>query len=452
MHLIGELQTVRTIFFLLFIPTLLFSQEFDIKGSVQAKAILSNEDENPFWFHANTNYAVGELTNLSSTGEVTASLTYSSFIIRGVAAVFGRDGVADAVQRRDLYLQFENSWLLATVGAKKQKEVLDGLSATNQNFLWSGNARPIPGILLEAHNPFKISKTFGIDWGIAHYVLNDTRYVDNTQLHYKRLGVITTFNEKHKFTLKIQHFAQWGGTSPEWGKLKSGFKDYVNVFFAHTTEEYGIEGETLNKLGNHLGSLLLNYEFKNKFGDFSLYHDHYIEDGSGTRFANFPDGVWGVFYKPSSQKIISSILYEYITTTNQSGISVGSGFDNYFNNSIYRSGWTYEGNSIGLPFMITNKNEITEDSVAVVSNSLKMHHLGISGSFKSIDWALKTSYVKNLGRKASLFNIPIENLYNYISFAHNTEKLGTFKVMGGLDFSNVANTLVGGGVEYSYTF
>ncbi len=452
MNLIGKLQTVKIIFFLLFIPTLLFSQEFDVKGIVEAKAIPSNEDEIPFWFHTNTNYAVGELTNLSGTGEVTASLTFSSFKIRGGAAVFGRYGVTDAVQRRDLYLQFENSWLLATVGSKKQKELLDGLSATNQNFLWSGNARPLPGVLLEANNPIKISNTFGIDWGIGHYIMNDTRYVDNTQLHYKRLGVITTFNDNHKLTLKIQHFAQWGGTSPELGKLKSSFKDYVNVFFAHTTEEYGIEGETLNKLGNHLGSLLLNYEFKNKYGEFSLYHDHYIEDGSGTRFANFPDGVWGIFYKPSSQKIISSILYEYITTTNQSGISVGSGYDNYFNNSIYRSGWTYEGNSIGLPFMITNNDEITEGSVAVVSNSLKMHHLGISGNFKTIDWVLKTSYVKNLGRKASLFNIPIENLYNYISFAHKTEKLGTFKVMGGLDFSNEANTLVGGGVEYTYTF
>ncbi len=273
--------------FVLLFPMILFSQEFDITGSVEAKAMLSNENENPFWFHTNTNYAVGERTNLSATADVTASLTYSSFKIRGGAAVYGRDGVEDAVQRRDLYLQFENSWLFATVGAKKQKQVLAGLSATNQNFLWSGNARPLPGILLEANNPFKISNTFGIDWGIGHYILNDARYVDNTQLHYKRLGIITTFNENHKLTLNVQHFAQWGGTSPEWGKLKSGFKDYVNVFFAHTTEELELNGETLNKLGNHLGSILIKYEFKNRFGDFSLYHDHYIEDGSWHTLGEF---------------------------------------------------------------------------------------------------------------------------------------------------------------------
>ena len=96
-----------------------------------------------------------------------------------------------------LTFQFENSWLLATVGSKKQKEMLDGLSATNQNFLCSGNARPLPGILLEANNPLKISNTFGLDWGIGHYELNDNRFVNGTHVHYKRLALITTFNENH---------------------------------------------------------------------------------------------------------------------------------------------------------------------------------------------------------------------------------------------------------------
>ncbi len=444
------MKFLRIIFILT--PVMIFSQEFDIKGSIEATAILSNENENPFWFHTNTNYAVGEHTNLSATGQLTASLNYSSFKINAGAAVFGRDGIEDALQRKELYLQFENSWLLATLGAKSRPVVADGLSATNKNFLWSGNARPLPGILLEANEPIKISETFGIDWGIAHYELNDDRFVDNTHLHYKRLGLITTFNENHKLIAQIQHFAQWGGSSPEYGELKDGVKDFVNVFFARNTEEIGFEGETINKLGNHLGSYLLDYKFKNGFGEFSAYHEHPFDDGSGTRLANFPDGVWGVFYKPSGQKIISSILYEYITTTNQSGISVGSGYDNYFNNNVYRSGWTYEGNIIGLPFMITKDEEVTEGSVAIVSNSLKMHHFGIAGSIRKIDWVLKTSYVKNLGRKASLFENPIDNLYNYISIAYKSEKLGTFKIMGGVDFSNVANTLVGGGVEYSYTF
>ncbi len=433
-------------------PAMIFSQEFDISGTIESTAVLSSENENPFWFHTNTNYSVAELTNLSVTGGLEAKYAFTNFALNAGVSIFGRDGVEDAVQRKELYLQFENSWLLATLGAKSRPIVANGLSATNKNFLWSGNPRPLPGILLEANEPIKISKTFGIDWGIAHYELNDDRFVNNTHLHYKRLGLITTFNENNKLIAQVQHFAQWGGNSPEYGKLKDGFKDFVNVFFARNTAEIGFEGETINRIGNHLGSFLLDYKFKNSLGDFSAYHEHPFDDGSGTRLANFPDGVWGIFFRPTNQNIISSILYEYITTTNQSGISVGSGYDNYFNNSVYHSGWTYEGNIIGLPFMIPNEEEITENSIAIISNSLQMHHLGIAGSIKNIDWVVKTSYIKNLGRKSSLLENPIKNLYNYISFAYKTEKLGTFKIMGGLDFSNLEDTLLGGGATYSYSF
>lgn len=440
-------------FFLFLFPMISFSQEFDISGSVEAKTILSNEDENPFWFHTNTNYSVGELTNLSGIGEVKASLAYSSFKINAGTAVYGRDGVDDAVQRRDLYLQFENSWLYATFGAKKQTEVLDGLSATNQNFLWSGNARPLPGILLEANNPLKISKTFAIDWGIAHYELNDDRFVEGTHVHYKRLALITTFNENNKLTAKIQHYAQWGGTSPVYGNLKDGFKDFFKVFFATNATEIGLPDETKNSIGNHLGSYFLNYEFKNGLGDFSIYHEHPFEDGSGTRLANFPDGVWGVYFKPNNQKIISSVLYEYINTLDQSGNKTTSGFDGYFGNNIYRSGWTYEKNIIGAPFILFDKNlEINADNTPYISNRAKVHHFAVMGAFRKFQWKLKTTVATYLGTYRNPFTPEWKYWYNYGSLSYKTEKLGTFKVIGGVDFSNVADTNIGGGIEYSYTF
>ena len=71
------------------------------------------------------------------------------------------------------------------------------------------------------------------------------------------------------------------------------------------------------------------------FGELTFYHEHPFEDGSGTRLANFPDGVWGVFFAPESKKIITSVLYEYIDTTDQSYYVGGSGIDSYFNHRIY---------------------------------------------------------------------------------------------------------------------
>jgi hypothetical protein len=449
----GKSFKIKIAFISLFIPVCLFSQEFDLKGKIDAVVILSNEEEIPFWLHTNTNMTIGEFTNLSITGDFTAVLSFNNFKINGGAAIYGRDGVIDNIQRRDLYVQFENSWLFATIGAKRQTEKLDGLSATNQNFLWSGNARPLPGILFEANNPLKISKTFGVDWGIGHYQLNDERYVKNTLVHYKRLALITTFNENHKLKAQIQHFAQWGGTSPESGKLKNGFKDFVNVFFAHTPEEYKTEDGVLNKLGNHLGSYLLEYEFKNNWGSFSTYYEHPFEDGSGTRLANFPDGVWGAFFKPKNQKIISSVLYEYINTTDQSGAYGASGRDNYFSNIVYKSGWTYEENIIGAPFILFDKNiEITDTTTAFISNRSKTHHFGVMGEFGNFQWKLKTTVTKYLGTYRKPFSPEWNYWYNYGSLSYKHEKLGTFTVMAGADFSNIAKALIGGGIEYSYKF
>lgn len=438
---------------LILIPSIILSQQLEVKGRISSKAITSNKQEIPFWMHTNTDYAVSDLTNFSTTAQLTSSLSFSSFKINAGATVYGRDGTNEPIQRRDLYLQFENSWLLATLGTKKRDEVFDGLSATNQNFLMSGNARPIPGLLIEANNPIKISKLFSLDWGIAHYELNDNRYVEGTNLQYKRLALITKFNDSHKITAKIQHYAQWGGTSPEYGKLSAGFRDYVDVFFALTPSDGKIDNEILNKLGNHLGSYLLEYEFKNKLGSFSIYHEHPFEDGSGSGFKNFPDGVYGIYLKFANQNLISSILYEYINTVDQSGLYGGSGRDNYFSNGIYRSGWTYEQNVIGIPFVLYDDPEsIAGNEKSFISNRSRAHHFGATGNIDKFNWKVKSTYTTYLGTYSRPLSPKWKYWYNYASLSYKAETLGTFTALGALDFSNNASTRIGAGLEYSYSF
>ncbi|MCB0466078.1 MAG: hypothetical protein KDC78_10480, partial [Aequorivita sp.] len=187
--------------------------------------------------------------------------------------------------------------------------------------------------------------------------------------------------------------------------------------------------------------------------DFSIYHEHPFEDGSGTRLANFPDGVWGIYFKPNNQKIISSVLYEYINTVDQSGNTTTSGFDGYFGNNIYRSGWTYEKNIIGAPFILFDKNlEINADNTPYISSRAKVHHFAVMGAFNKFQWKLKTTVASYLGTYRNPFTPKWKYWYNFGSLSYKTEKLGTFKVIGGVDFSNVADTNVGGGIEYSYTF
>ncbi|MBE9490023.1 MAG: hypothetical protein IMY67_06995, partial [Bacteroidetes bacterium] len=314
-------------FFFLTIAMSISAQNFDMTGDLSFTGVLSNQDQIPFWMYTNTSTTLGSTTNVTSTGEINAKYHFKSSFLEVGVAVFYRDGVEDHFQRRDVYIRYENSWLSTTLGAKKQDTEQEGLSVTNKNYIWSSNARPLPGFIIEANNPLKVSNTFAIDWGIAHYSLNDDRYVDNTWVHYKRLGLIVTFNENNKLTARIQHFAQWAGMSPEYGKFPHDYRAFVDVFFARGGNEDDPEGEIQNALGNHIGSYLLDYQFKTSIGNFSVYHEHPFEDGSGTRLANFPDGVWGVYYTPKKAKFISNFLYEYIDTTGQSGDSGASGRD-----------------------------------------------------------------------------------------------------------------------------
>ena len=357
----------------------------------------------------------------------------------------------DEFQRKEIYLQFKNSWLEVTTGSKAWPEVANGLSATNKNFLWSLNIRPLSGILIQASNPLKLSETFALDWGIAHYELNDERFVSNPKVHYKRLGVFITFNENHKLHARLQHFAQWDGVSPVFGELPDGFDGYFNVFLARERTETGADNEIENAVGNHLGSYYLEYNFNTAIGAFGIYHEHPFEDGSGTRLVNVPDGVYGIQFSPENQRIISGVLYEYIDTSDQSGIDPGRGFDGYFGNSVYRSGWSYEKNVIGFPFIIYDRELVLNDiNSPISSNRTKVHNFGIMGSLYGIHWKVKSTIVKNSGTLRKPYDIPVKNWLNFASFTYPTEQYGEFTLLFGADSGNLSDTVIAGGVGYSY--
>ncbi|GEQ87192.1 hypothetical protein ULMS_27000 [Patiriisocius marinistellae] len=410
--------------------------EFSYSGEFSLLGIGSSENYVPFWFHTNTNATADQLTNLSATASLAGRYTYKEdvFLEAGIAYYY-RDGIiVDDFQRRDLYVQFQNKWLKSTLGAKAQDVKVDGLSATNKNFLWSGDARPLSGLIIEANNPIKINNWLGVDWGIAHYSLNDERSVDGARVHYKRLGAHIRLNEKNRFYARIQHFAQWGGTSEIFGKQEDGFGGFVDLFVAKQT------GSRSNALGNHLGSYLLDYYLTTAKGTFNFYHEHPFEDGSGTRLANFPDGVWGIVFSPKNNKFVSKILYEYIDTTDQSGED-GSGKDSYFNNKVYKSGWYYEGQNIGLPFLIVR-----------INSRVVAHQLGISGKIKNVDLTLKATHVNSLGTFFEGLDYDENVFYTYAKASYALKRYGKISFLAGYDISTLYDNVLGAGVEYSIKF
>lgn len=439
---------------LFFICGLLPAQQIDWEATIEALGVFSSEESSPFWMYSNGHRELGETSNFSTTATVsgTFDINETSSLIGGTACYY-RDEVETAFQRKTLFVQFDNSWLRVRVGAKEEREQAQGLSVSNKNFWLSSNARPLPGFLIEASNPLQLNETFALDWGIGHYQLNDDRYVqEGVRVHYKRLGLITKFSENHSLTARLQHFAQWAGVSPDFGQLPSDFSAFVDVFFARGAEEINVDGEIINAVGNHVGSYFLDYQFKTTAGDFSLYHEHPFEDGSGMGLSNVPDGIWGVYFQPQNKKIFKGVLYEFITTNDQSTGNI-SGADNYFSNSVYRSGWTYESVILGLPLIAVDPTrEINSNNSPIVSNRVRAHHFGFTGNFHHIDWKVLSTVGKQLGTYNNPLPGPQRFWFNYLSLNYNSEQLGAFGLSLGLDSGDARSTTFGLAAGYRFEF
>ena len=458
----------KQILILLLLPfSLLFSQEnkilnpesYDIKPFVKEGLIIDNisltamgfgatGDNLPFWMYRNTNGRIDAETNVAGLlqGSISYYFSDKSYFEFGASAI-ASDGNKEALRRDELYLSYVNPWLKVTLGSKTPFEEYQGLSVVAKDFLLSGNARALPGLIVEAPEPFMLSKTFGIDWGIAHYELNDERYVDNTKVHYKRLALVVNLDSKNQFVGGIEHYAQWAGTSPVFGKLPSSFSDFLQVFIAGKSEDDTAIGEALNSLGNHLGIYNFEYNFTPSSGRFSFYHQHPFEDGSGTAFKNFPDGIWGFYFGPNTvdfDSFITGFLLEYVQTTDQSGIGRP---DSYFSNSVYRSGWTYHNNTIGLPFIIPLGNPSF-----IAYNRTRAINVGFAARNGNLSFKSKTSFTQNLGSYA----IPIEPeefaIYNYLNTTYSIEKYGNLSLLLGFDYSDQNKDTFGAGLTYRYSY
>lgn len=387
--------------FLLFCTATVFGQNLEINGEVNLHGFLSNKDELPFWMYANTRGRIVEDSDLAGWGGLTAryKLSESAGFEAGGAVLYS-NRLWDEVSVDEAYLKFYNDWLEVVGGRKQKEELYRGLSATNESFAWSLNARPLPGIQVKIARPIYLNEanTFGFEASWNEYFMGKERFVKDTRLHHKSFFLVYK-NDLWHFKAGIQHFAQWAGDSPKSGKQPSNLKDYIRVVTGRGGGESAVEGDRINALGNHLGTYELY--ITRKFKDFKLkfIYNHFFEDGSGTRFANFPDGRYGLFLDhKEDNRLVNGLLYEFYYTRNQSKNSTSPHKnDNYFDNRVtYNSGWTYQGNIIGVPFF-----DYDSENFRMPGNKFIAHHFGISGNLNqrsvTLPYKLLFSYIHKDG-------------------------------------------------------
>lgn len=298
------------------------------------------------------------------------------------------------------YAAFQYDFLKLTVGRIERTVGMHDEELSSGSLAISRNAPPIPHILLEVPEFTNIPFTKGylqFKGSFAHGWLNDERFIDEALLHEKSLYV-RLGNFKFKPYAGLVHFVTWGGTHPTEGPIPATFRDYLLVITARNAENVpednnNVFGETLNALGDTYGIYDFGADLSLKPFNIQLYYQMPYEDWSGIRPWKNRDQLIGLdIHNKTKFKYVSKLNYEYLNTMYQSGPSLTDegGRDNYYNNYLYKTGWTYQNFIIGTPLFFTVERTQTyipgfEDPDAgrfdfnVVNNRIIAHHVGLQG-------------------------------------------------------------------------
>jgi hypothetical protein len=423
------------------------AQETEFSGSVNTKGIFYSNEQSPFWIHSNQRGRVDELTHIA--GWANASAVYyladNARLTFGAGVLF-QDGYSDKFQLDESFISFQNSWLEITAGRKQMQELYNGLSASNCNIAWSLNARPLPGLEVSTTRPVFLfgDRGIGFEASLAEFFMGEERFVKNARVHHKSFHLVYKASGKFQFKAGLQHYVQWAGVHPDFGKLPNTFKDYLSVFIG-TEGSDDVSGEEANALGNHLGVYEVGLKTVINKYEIELIYNHLFEDGSGRNLGNTPDGRYGLFIQDKEQgKLLEAFMYEFYYTKNQSSNSpTTDGIDNYFNNNLYRSGWTYEKRILGVPFIT-----LDDQRFRISNNKILVHHIGVAGTaFNALPYQILTSYRKNYGGKGS-GETRSNVLSAYLNFGFYTE-FADVSLQLGSDFSSVASPNFGAGIQIS---
>lgn len=428
-------------------------------GTTQFKfelnSAIASENTLPFWLVSNNYGTIPNENNLRLKSTLFSDFQKSN---SDFSFSYKASFTAYAAKENDIFINelygsvsYKN-WLL-TLGAKNDAVLFEGLSLSNGNIIKSTNSRAFPGIELTT-NGF-ITAPFAKNWlsfklNYAEYVLNDKRIADNAHLHHKSLFLKSKLSSSLHLITGLDHFVQWGGTSEEFGKHPASFKDYLKIISATAGGSNSYEGEQVNALGNHIGSYLLQLNYVGLHSNWSFYYSHPFEDRSGREFMNYPDGLFGFFIdfkKPKSW--LTHLLTEFYNTKHQSGTTSVSGYDNYFNNKIYASGWTYFGNTIGAPLFLTRP---TVDGITpgIGESRFTAVHIGLKGYLsENVNYKSNITYTNYPG----WFNTPNskKNQFSTSFECAIPENQFPFDISIGIaaDFGNFSPSNIGGFIALS---
>ncbi len=415
------------------VPDSTYRYSVTLNGSVSAGA------HTPFWLVSNR-HGLASLEH--DNGYLRAGFYRRADSTRTWRWEFGVDlAVAcryrSAFNVQQLYAGVGWRWLSLTAGARERSPLVGDPLLSSGDLLFSGNARPIPQILLETPQYVAIPGTrcrFAVRVYVSIGMMTDTRWAENFVSSRQRLARNVLFHskalmfrvgnpERDNFSLEggMEMGAQWGGSIRRYNAATG---EYVYSHMGHSLKDLWHvivpssggdpndplqTGEILNCYGNHTGqwTFALNWHPRHSEWGATAYYKHYFEDHSMMTF-DYPwrDMLIGLEVDLPANRFVDKVLYEYLHTKFQGGPvywdhtpeidSQVSGRDGYYNHGIY-NGWEHWGMAIGNPLLRSPIYNANHD-LYFYHNRIIAHHGAICGSIiPSLNYRLLLTYIRSWG-------------------------------------------------------
>jgi hypothetical protein len=414
-----------SVVFLFFARTAL-SQDNNYYLNVQSLGGYTTPDHVPFWLRSNQYGSIPlDGASLSLIGSARKDYDLSQDKLFDWGASF--EGRANIGQGSNLILVEGYGKLRISIiefRAGRSKEIMGicDTALSSGAFSISGNCPGIPKVEVSVPGFYIIpglGQLFAIKGNFSHGWIGDV----SMQKEYGETDTVNLNTYLHQISLYIRT------GKPSWKlKLYGGFnhqafwgseQEYYNDDFTLTplnTYFYIITGKRYSngviqsvRLGNHLGSIDLGFEYEFEKVKLLLYRQNFYDAGALAHLANIQDGLNGVSLVNKSKKgesrIWDKLLFEFLYTKNQAGEpwspQTGSPYEAYFNHSQYINGWSYGSTALGTPF-ITTRSDVREELPSspeqfFINNRIFVVHFGCEGSIKSLNYTIKTSWSENYG-------------------------------------------------------
>ena len=308
----------------------------------------------------------------------------------------------------EYYIQGKMYFLNMYIGAKQEVFGNQDPELSSGGILWSENSRPIPKISIETNGYVDVPYTKGylaVEGGLSHGWFDNNAYMKDLLLHQKYASIKIGGPFPLNLNYGIQHVAQWGGVSAQYGSMPVTLDNYLRIFLGKSGSSTASQSDQINTLGNHILSQNLGLDLNLKSVKISLYWQNLTEDPPFnfiTSTMNVQDGLWGMSVRIPTFKLFHSFVLEYMSTTDQSGPwhdldgVIYGGADGYFQNDQIPQGWSYKGMTIGTPW-ITSPKYNQDGSLSTTNNLVRLYYFSGKGEINSLNYKMTLAYSENFG-------------------------------------------------------